>query len=71
MNPRDFTVAFWRKSTLSNSQFGECVEAGPLDGDAEATRPRAVAVRDSKNPEGPKLLLSRAQWHNLLGGLKS
>jgi hypothetical protein len=43
----------WRKSKFSNAQ-GNCVEAASLPG--------AVAVRDSKDPEGPVLMFSPAQW---------
>ncbi|EPD58696.1 DUF397 domain-containing protein [Streptomyces sp. HGB0020] len=38
----------WRKSSYSGDQGGNCLEI--------AETPRAtVAVRDSKNPEGPRL----------------
>jgi hypothetical protein len=38
----------WRKSSYSSDQGGECIEIAELP---EAT----VAVRDSKNPTGPRL----------------
>nr|WP_285702216.1 DUF397 domain-containing protein [Actinomadura sp. NBRC 104412] len=42
----------WRKSSYSGSEGGgECVELARI-GDA-------VGVRDSKDPNGPKLLVSR------------
>ncbi|MDL4815572.1 DUF397 domain-containing protein [Actinomadura opuntiae] len=42
----------WRKSTRSASNGGNCVElADVVD---------AVAVRDSKDPDGPVLLVTRA-----------
>lgn len=48
----------WRKSSRSGSGGGQCVEAAHLhDG--------RVAVRDSKNPHGPALLLSAAGWDTL------
>jgi hypothetical protein len=51
----DVTRAMWRKSSYSSGNGGNCVEvAGNLPG--------AVAVRDSKDPDGPKLMLSRAAW---------
>ena len=43
--------AAWRKSSRSGSNAAECVE---LAGAAEM-----VAVRDSKDPDGPVLLLTR------------
>jgi Domain of unknown function (DUF397) len=33
--------------------------------------PGVVAVRDSKNPEGPALILTAAQWRTLTGGLRT
>ncbi|WP_084338066.1 DUF397 domain-containing protein [Actinomadura oligospora] len=48
----------WRKSSRSTNTGGNCVEVG-----AAAA---VVAVRDSKDPDGPKLLLSAAAWTGLL-----
>ncbi|MEU5992088.1 DUF397 domain-containing protein [Spirillospora sp. NPDC047418] len=42
----------WRKSTHSGSNGGNCVDLAAVSG--------AVAVRDSKDPSGPVLLLTRA-----------
>lgn len=47
----DLRDAVWRKSSRSGSNGGNCVELAALPG--------AVGVRDSKNPDGPVLLLSR------------
>ncbi|NDU77852.1 DUF397 domain-containing protein [Actinomadura sp. DSM 109109] len=47
----DLTNARWRKSSYSTSNGGNCVELA----DAAGT----VAVRDSKDPDGPVLLLTR------------
>ncbi|MFF3623092.1 DUF397 domain-containing protein [Streptomyces sp. NPDC002467] len=41
----NLTGALWRKSSYSGGTGGECVEV--------AAQPREVAVRDSKNPDGP------------------
>ncbi|WP_141578661.1 DUF397 domain-containing protein [Actinomadura sp. WMMA1423] len=48
----DLTNAKWRKSSYSTSNGGNCVELADAAG--------AVAVRDSKDPHGPVLLLNRA-----------
>ena len=48
----DLRNAEWRKARRSLSNGGECVELAGVSG--------AVAVRDSKNPDGPILLLTRA-----------
>lgn len=46
--------AEWRKSSYSGNGGADCVEV--------ATLPDAVAVRDSKNPDGPKLSVSASEW---------
>ncbi|MER7546509.1 DUF397 domain-containing protein [Spirillospora sp. NPDC127506] len=48
----DLTDAKWRRSSYSGSNGGNCVELADVAG--------AVAVRDSKDPDGPVLLLTRA-----------
>jgi hypothetical protein len=55
--------ARWRKSSWSNGgNNGDCVEVA-------FTGP-AAAIRDSKNPAGPTLLLPGAQFHALLDSLR-
>ncbi|HEY5989631.1 MAG TPA: DUF397 domain-containing protein [Streptosporangiaceae bacterium] len=54
--------AAWRKSSASNSQ-GACVELAHL-GDGE------FAVRNSRNPEGPALIYTRAEIEALIIGVK-
>jgi hypothetical protein len=51
----DLTRAVWRKSSYSSGNGGNCVEVA-------RNLPGAVAVRDSKNPDGPKLMFSCAVW---------
>ena len=46
----------WRKSNHSTSSGGNCVELADAAGAVAA----AVAVRDSKDPDGPVLLVTRA-----------
>ncbi|MFC5910183.1 DUF397 domain-containing protein [Streptacidiphilus monticola] len=53
----------WQKSELSNSQ-GDCVELARLaDGD--------IAVRNSRFPDGPALVYTRAEIAALLHGVKA
>lgn len=48
----------WRKSSRSNSQGGNCVEV--------ATLADRVLIRDSKDPEGPRLAVTPAEWRDFL-----
>ncbi len=54
--------AVWHKSSYSGTQ-GNCVEVA-------RNLPGVVAVRDSKNPDGPKLIVSSAEWRAFVCGLK-
>jgi hypothetical protein len=58
----DLSRAVWRKSTYSGGN-GDCVEVAGLD--------RAVALRDSKNPDGPKLIFTEDSWHTFIRNLKA
>jgi hypothetical protein len=57
-------AAMWRKSSHSSGNGGECVEVAPDPG-------RLVAVRDSKNPDGPKLLLTPMEWQTFTTSIKA
>ncbi|WP_338484323.1 DUF397 domain-containing protein [Streptomyces sp. SCSIO 75703] len=60
----DLNSVQWRTSSYSSGNGGECVEV--------ATGPRSlIPVRDSKNPEGPVLLIGARAWAPFLSGLKS
>ncbi|MEV7340838.1 DUF397 domain-containing protein [Streptomyces sp. NPDC093544] len=48
----------WRRRSYNNGMGGECLEAAALA--------RAVAVRDSKAPSGPQLMLSTAAWQSFI-----
>jgi len=54
--------AGWRKSSASNSQ-GACVELAKLASGE-------FAVRNSRNPEGPALIYTRAEIAALIEGVK-
>jgi hypothetical protein len=51
----DLNRAEWRKSRHSGSNGGNCVEVA-------RNLPGVVAVRDSKHPQGPALIVAPAQW---------
>ncbi|WP_084263106.1 DUF397 domain-containing protein [Actinomadura formosensis] len=53
----------WRKSSHSGTQSGsECVEVGRFR--------HTVALRDSKNPDGPKLVITPDHFAALVADLK-
>jgi hypothetical protein len=60
----DLSRANWVKSSFSNGQGGACVECA-------TNLPRIVAVRDSKEPGGPKLLFSSAGWQRFTASIKA
>jgi len=57
----DLSRAQWKKSSYSGNT-GNCVEVADLG--------TAVAVRDSKNPDGPILLVPRDEWKALVRRVK-
>lgn len=63
MSTPDLSRAVWRKSTRSDGNGGNCVEVA-------RNLPGIVAVRDSKNPTGPALIFTPAEWEAFLGGTK-
>jgi hypothetical protein len=50
----DLSRIEWRKASYSSSNGGTCVEV--------AGARAAVAVRDSKDPDGPRLAFAPAGW---------
>ncbi|MFH8340258.1 DUF397 domain-containing protein [Streptomyces sp. AM6-12] len=52
----------WWKSSASGTQ-SDCVECGIVD-------EQTIAVRDSKWPTGPALLLSRASLARVVSGIR-
>ncbi|GII76734.1 hypothetical protein Sru01_17160 [Sphaerisporangium rufum] len=53
----------WQKSSYSQAQGNNCVEVARPAG--------LVAVRDSKLPDEPPLLLGRVQWQDFVGAVKA
>jgi Domain of unknown function (DUF397) len=62
MNGKVDRVDQWRKSDLCG-QSPNCVEI--------AVRAGGVAVRDSKNPDGPMLEFTAIEWAVFLGGVRA
>ena len=60
----DVTRAVWRKSSYSSGNGGQCVEVA-------RNLPNIVAVRDSKNPEGPALVFTPQEWRAFLDGVRA
>jgi hypothetical protein len=56
--------ANWRKSSYSGGNGGACVEVA-------SNLPDVIAVRDSKDPDGPRLAFSRSDWRAFLAGLQA
>ncbi|MBT2206886.1 DUF397 domain-containing protein [Actinomadura sp. NEAU-AAG7] len=52
----------WRKSSHSSSQGDACIELADLGA--------VVGVRDSKDPDGPRLVVSRDAFASLVADLK-
>ncbi|MEV5570284.1 DUF397 domain-containing protein [Spirillospora sp. NPDC052269] len=51
------TETRWRKSSRSAHEGGQCVEVADLTG--------VVGVRDSKDVDGPRIVLTVGDWRNL------
>lgn len=54
---------FWQKSSYSGTQ-GNCVEVA-------RSLPGLVAVRDSKDPDGPRLVISAEEWRGFVRDLRA
>lgn len=55
--------AAWRKASRSTENGGNCVELASVDD--------LIAVRDSKDPEGPVVAMKRGDFRRLAEVLKS
>jgi hypothetical protein len=59
----DVTGIAWRKSSYSGSNGGACVEIGAVG--------PAVALRDSKHPDGPLLAFPADTWQAFTDQIKA
>ncbi len=63
MTALDLSEAKWRKSSRSGGQ-SNCVEIAD-------NLTAAIAVRDSKDPDGPTLAVARSAWGSFVQELRS
>ena len=61
MDARDDEVPTWRKSTRSATS--SCVEVAPVR--------EAVLMRDSKDPDGPRLAFDRDSFATFIAGVRA
>jgi hypothetical protein len=54
----------WRKSSYTSANGGNCVEVAQFPA-------ASIGVRDSKNPDGPKLVISAGEWRAFIAGIKA
>jgi hypothetical protein len=59
----DVTGVAWRTSSFSGDNGGACIEVG--------TANPVVAVRDSKDQDGPQLAFTPATWQAFTNQLKA
>jgi hypothetical protein len=60
----DLTHAEWHKSSYSGANGGQCVEVA-------VNLPEIVALRDSKNPSDPALMVEPQAFAALLAGIRA
>jgi len=58
----DLSTAHWRKSSKSTGGGNQCVEV--------AVVPGSVAIRDSKDPQGPVHVISPEAFRELITSIK-
>lgn len=54
----DISNVNWRKASYSGANGGDCVEVAAI--------PTAIAVRDSKDPDGYKLAFTPPTWQSFI-----
>ncbi|GAA4239719.1 DUF397 domain-containing protein [Actinomadura meridiana] len=62
LDEMNLSNVMWHKASQSTSNGGECVEVASL---AEV-----VAIRDSKNPDGPRLTINHGDFRRVVEVLK-
>jgi hypothetical protein len=65
----DLTGADWRKSSYSSGNGGTSVVVAIIAGSKEGSD-RVIAMRDSKDPDGPALIFTPAEWEAFTAGTR-
>ena len=65
----DLTGAAWRKSSYSSGNGGACVEVKIVPGSKEGSD-YVITMRDSKDPDGPTLYFTPAEWEAFTLGVQ-
>ncbi|RAY14972.1 DUF397 domain-containing protein [Actinomadura craniellae] len=55
-------MVVWRKARRSDDMGGNCIELAPM--------PDGVGIRDSKDPDGPRLIIGRSAFQAFTTALK-
>ncbi|AZQ35221.1 DUF397 domain-containing protein [Streptomyces cyaneochromogenes] len=64
MRSIDLNGVTWRKSSYSNPDGGQCLEV------ADNLPTPLIPVRDSKNPQGPALILPATAWASFVTAVR-
>ena len=64
----DLSRAEWRASAGGDTDAA-CVEVAVVAGSKEGSE-QVIAVRDSRNPDGPKLFFTPAEWDAFTAGVR-
>ncbi|OON71848.1 DUF397 domain-containing protein [Streptomyces tsukubensis] len=68
MTAPELRAAVWKKSSYSGGSESQCVEVADL---AAAPFAGLRGIRDSKNPEGPALLIPKGSFANFVTAVKA
>jgi Domain of unknown function (DUF397) len=68
MREPDLSRATWRKSSYSNGTGGSCVQIAVL---TDTPGEHDIAVRDSKDPQGPALTFTARHWRDFIAAIKA
>jgi hypothetical protein len=58
----DVTSAEWRKASYSGANGGNCIEVAAISG--------GVALRDSKDPDGPRVTVNPDTFREFVASIK-